>query len=422
MMNLYNAALLPLRGVAEVWARFQELTGARADEWGERLARTLPSVAPGGVWIHGSSVGEARLVGLIAGALRERRPTLGLVASAFTPTGRAALPNPPSVDACFFAPLDFRGPVARVLEALRPAALVLIETELWPNWLNESAHREVAVFVLNGRLSERRMNRYRRFAALYRPLFARVSAVGAQSAADAARFAELGVAAAAISVTGNIKYDLPSPADDPADLRTDLGLDPVRPVWVAGSTADGEDAMVVRAFERAREVRGDLLLVLAPRHPERCTEVARMLTARGHEPVRLSELAGRPVHPRGAVLLVDTLGMLSRLYRLATVAFVGGSLTPVGGHNVLEPVAVGVPVLFGPHTENVAEPAAELERAGAGRRVLDTQELGEAVRHLLEDEPARRRMILAGDAVLTANRGALGRSLDLLAPALRVAR
>lgn len=412
MLRLYNIVLLPLRAVSALCA-WSVRDPRRASEWAERRARSLPAVSAGGLWIHGASVGEVRIVRELARSIREQRPVLPLVISSTTRAGRALLPGPPLVDAAFFMPLDFPGTPARVLDAVRPAALVLVETELWPNLLHEASERRVPVVVVNGRLSPRRMSRYRRLLGLYRPLLEGLAKIGVQTEQEAQRFVELGARPQAITVTGNVKYDLPHPVSDASSLRLRFGLTRERPVLVAGSTGPGEEALVIDAFVAARREHPDLFLILAPRHPERGDEVEREAGSRG---VRLHRLSS--VDPGSAGggdgLLVDTLGELASLYGVGSVAFVGGSLVPVGGHNVLEPAAAAVPVVFGPHTDHVAGPAETLLRAGGGYRVRDAADLTRVVRELLADPSRRRRMTEAAAGVVRANAGALERSVDLV--------
>ena len=412
MLAVYNTILLPLRLFAPLWAVWAGLRPEAREECAERRLQRLPAPLPGSIWIHGSSVGEARIASALARGVRGRDPERPIAVSAHTRTGRAQLPAPPDVNTAFYLPLDFPGHASRLIEALRPSVLALIETELWPNLLHEIGRSELPAVVLNGRLAPERMARYRRLRALYEPMLQSLDGVGAQSAADAERFLELGVAPDRLRITGNVKYDLPLPAGSAEELRRCLGLEPDRPVFVAGSTGAGEEPGVLEAFVRARKGRSDLYLVIAPRHPPRVPEVATLLERSGLSYLRWSKLPDRP--PAHDVLLVDTVGQLGQLYRLARVAFVGGSLVPVGGHNLLEPAAVGAPVLYGPHTHHVEEMAETLAAAGAGRRVADPGELGELLSGLLQDGESRRRMAEAAEAVLAANRGAMDRSLDLL--------
>jgi 3-deoxy-D-manno-octulosonic-acid transferase len=362
------------------------------------------------VWIHGASVGEARIVREAARRLRQHHPRRPISVSAYTRSGRAQLPAPPEVDAAFFMPLDFPGYPSRVLRAVRPALLVLVETELWPNLLHEASALGVPVAVINGRLAPARIARYRGLGPLYRPLMAGLARVCAQSPEDAARFEELGVPRSALTVTGNLKYDLPMPEVDRARLRARLGLEPDRPVVVAGSTGPGEESLVLEAFVAARSRVSQLFLVLAPRHPERAAEIEREAGRHGvHLPRSSADWRGR-----ADGLLVDTLGELSALYAIASVAFVGGSLVPVGGHNVLEPAAHGVPVLFGPYTQNIREPAQAMLEAGAAERVEGAADLAERWVELARDPERRARAARAAARLLDSGRGAMERTLTTL--------
>jgi 3-deoxy-D-manno-octulosonic-acid transferase len=363
------------------------------------------------VWIHGASLGEARIVSALARALRGRRPELPLAVSAVSPTGRAQLPGAPDVDAAFFLPLDFAGLPTRILRAVAPGVLTLVETELWPNLLREAQARRVPVVLVNARLSAARMRWYRRLSGLYAPILRGVARVGARTAPDAERLAELGVPAKALSVTGNVKYDLPPPTGDRLSSRRELGVAADRPLWIAGSTRPGEERLILDAWLARRAETPDLLLVLAPRHAERFDEVERLVREAGIDPLRLSRGAGT----RSAdLLLIDRLGALGRAYLAADVAFVGGTLVDLGGHNLLEPAAAAVPVLFGPYTSNVQEEATELLAAGAAIRVRDAQELGRAVVGLVRDRERARAMGELGRRVVVAHRGALDRTIDLV--------
>lgn len=412
MLHLYNTLLWPLIPPLEFWSRRPRRDPASRREWAERMARRLPAVAPGAVWLHGASLGEARLIAGVVPALARVRPELGVVVSSTTVLGRAQLPQPPAVRAGFFAPLDLPGRPRRLLRALRPAVLALIETELWPNWLVAALAEQVPVVVLNGRLSERRMRRYRGLRRLYRPLLAELAGVGAQSQADADRFAELGVPPQVLRVTGNMKWDLEVSGPTAPEWRARLGLTDTHPIVAAGSTAPGEDGAILEAFALARRSHPDLLLVLAPRHLRRLEQVEHEARLAGWRVGRLSQATGvrQPID----VLLVDTVGDLASLYAVAQVAFVGGSLVPVGGHNLLEPASLGVPVLFGPHCSSVADVAQALEVDGGAQRVADAEQLGRAFSALLHADGARRLMGQRAAEVVEAHRGALDRSIALL--------
>jgi 3-deoxy-D-manno-octulosonic-acid transferase len=413
MKLLYDAALVPLRGASYLYGIWPRKTEEAALERDQRLGRRLPRVPAGALWIHGASVGEARIVGALARDARRRRPGLPVIASSVTRTGRAMLPGPPALDASFFLPLDFRGVQRATFSSIRPAAVVLVETEIWPNLLAEAAARGIPAALVNARLAPERLSRYRLLASLYGPALRHLAVVGAASDAEASRFAALGVPERSIVVTGNVKFDLPAPSASPEALRARFGLPPSRPVVVAGSTAAGEDALVLRAFMELRAARPDLFLVLAPRHPERVPAAIERASALGLSTHRLSSGDDRAA-AAASVLIVDTLGELSGLYALAAAAFVGGSLVPVGGHNLLEPVAAGSPVVFGPHVAHVAETAAALIAAGAGEQVEDAEALARALERLLADPAEGARRVQAGRSWLEGHRGALDRSVGLI--------
>lgn len=416
MLSLYNKVLLPARALLPLWAAWRG-RGAAQLEWDQRRARQLPEAPGDGIWLHGASVGEARIVSEVARELRDRDPTRGVAVSAMTPAGRALLPSPPDVDAAFFAPLDIPGFPSRVLATLKPACLALVETELWPNMIHETHKAGVPLVMVNGRLSPRRMSRYSRFRGLYTPLLNAMERIGAQSPADAKRFEQLGVASERITITGNIKYDLSIPPGDPAALLARLGLEPSRPIVVAGSTRQGEEAPVLDAFQHARQHCPELFLVLAPRRIARTASLVDDVRERGLDAGRLSEVDQGARPPRD-VLLIDSLGELQQLYKIGSVAFVGGTLAPIGGHNVLEPAAVGIPVLFGPHTQHVEEPARALLDHGAAWRVEDAAGLGERLAALLTDDAARGSAGRCALEVLDLHRGALAASVELIEAAL----
>jgi 3-deoxy-D-manno-octulosonic-acid transferase len=408
---LYNAALLPVRAASYVFGVWPRASAEAELERDQRLARRLPAVRPGGLWIHGASVGEARLIGALSREIRMRRPELAILASAVTPTGRAQLPAPPAIDAAFFLPLDFPSVQRRAFDVLSPSMVVVLETELWPNLLAEAERRRVPVAIVNGRLAPERLARYRRLSGLYAPLLGGLAALGVAGPEEAGRFVALGAPPEAIDVIGNLKFDLPEPAETPAELRKRFGISEDRTVVAAGSTGEGEDRLVLDAFAAARRDVPDLLLVLAPRHPDRFTSAAGEAERRGY---KLARVSFGPAAGDTDVLLVDTIGQLATLYVVASSAFVGGSLVPVGGHNLLEPLAAGVPVLFGPHTEHVAEIATALTVTGAGLRVENSAALGRAFADLARHPDERARRVALGRAFVEANRGAVRRAADLV--------
>ncbi len=292
---------------------------------------------------------------------------------------------------------------------------MLIETELWPNLIHETAAAEVPLALASARLAPERMTRYRRWSALYRPLLERFAFIGAQSEEDADRFESLGAPASAVQVTGNIKYDLRPPDIDRAALEQRLG-DLARPIWVAGSTRPGEEEILLEAFATLRRSFPDLLLILAPRHLRRVDEVVD-LASREWSVGTWSTLRGSGPEPRD-VVVVDTLGHLAALYGIASIAFVGGTLKPFGGHSPLEPAVAGVPVHVGPHSEHFEEPVRRLLAAGGARRVTDAVDLSATASVWLADDGLRDRAGEAARATIRRHAGALNRTFEAVAQLL----
>ncbi len=394
-----------------LWAK-DRATGKARPPLRARLGHGAPELPPGGLWIQAVSVGETEIARRLLKELALRSPGLPVLLTATTATGLALARKLEGggvrVHPC---PLDLARPVRRVLEAARPALLVLVETEIWPEMLHQAVSRGIPAAIVNARLSEGSFRRYRRVRALLQPLLAPVAAVLARSDADAERFAALGVPEDRITVTGNVKYDLePDPEPLPWGERLAAWAGQ-RPVLVAGSTMEGEEAMVLDALGGLPEELRPFL-VLAPRHPERFGEVAELIERRGIPLARRTALDEAPSAP-GAFLL-DAMGELARAYNGAAVAFIGGSLVPTGGHNPLEPAVWGVPVLSGPHVHNFREVYAEMTAAGAARIVPDPGRLGPMLRHWLEHPQEARAAGAAGRAVVEANRGATARTVERL--------
>lgn len=382
--------------------------------WGERLGRYRLPALEGSLWVHAVSVGEVQAAAPLIKALRARHPDRPVVVTTTTPTGSERV-KAAFGDAVFhvYLPYDLPGPVNRFLRRVRPAAAVIMETEVWPNLFAACARWGVSITLANARLSERSAAGYRRIAPLTREALAHVTTIAARGEADAERFRALGAPAERVKVVGNLKYDLEVPRDlaDRAEaLRRDWGEG--RPVWVAASTHEGEDGKVLEAFARVRRDHPDCLLVLVPRHPERFDTVAALCERNGLAVVRRTE--DRPVDPGIPVFLGDTLGELALFYAAADLAFIGGSLVPTGGHNMLEAAALGRAVVTGPHLFNFQEVSEHMLTAQALVRVEDADELGEAVARLLADSVERARMGEAGRALVAGNRGALERLVALI--------
>ncbi len=369
------------------------------------------------VWIHAVSVGEVLAARPLVPALRERLPGHRLFLSTTTMTGNAVAKRAVrGIDGLFYAPFDFPHPVRHALSVVNPSLLVLVETELWPNLIHEARRRGTRVAVVNGRISPRSLRRYLRARALVRRVLAEVDLFLMQGDAHAERIRAMGAPAERVRVTGNLKFDAVEPGRVPERLARMLqpAAPSPCPLWIAGSTVDGEEELVLSAFHRVRQRVPQARLLVAPRHPERFEAVAPLVEAAGFRCLRrtaLDPLAWQD----GEVMLLDTLGELSQLYALASVVFVGGSLVPSGGHNILEPAVAGKPVIVGPHMENFQEIADQFRAEQAMVQVGSADELAEQVASLLLDD--RRRLGLGERAreLVVRNRGAVDRSTDALA-------
>jgi 3-deoxy-D-manno-octulosonic-acid transferase len=365
-------------------------------------------------------VGEVGGAKPIAAEIKRRWPDIPVVVSVSTVAGRnLAQSILDDVPVAWF-PFDHPWSVRGFLRRLKPRALVLIETEIWPNAVRETRRAGAPVMVMNGRLSDKHFERNRRFRALFRPVAACISAVGAQNQEYAGRFAALGVEAAAIHVTGNTKFDGVITQVDRAEierLREENGFSPNRPVLLFGSTRPGDEALAARCWTVLRDEFPDLRLVGAPRHTARLAEAL----AQFHEPVlpRSEVKQGRrPAAER--VFVLDTVGELARFYALATISVIGGSFYPgVNGHNPLEPAGLGIPTVFGPYMRNFIDPARELLARRGAVQVASPEELLAVLRKLLADPSERSRVGAQGREAILANQGAIGRSLDVLDTVMR---
>ena len=412
--TLYRLALLlaaPLIPLRLLWRGRRER--GYVQHWNERLALG-PAPTAGALWIHAVSVGEMRAAQPLVAALRAAHPDAPLLLTCMTPTGRATAESLYGGFArIVYLPYDYAGSMRRFMRRVRPRVGVLMETELWPNLIHAAARADVPLVLANARLSARSAQGYARLRALTRACLERVALVAAQSEADAARLRSLG--AMTVYVTGNLKFDIAPPEaqlERGAAWKAKWGL---RPVLLAASTREGEEAPLLRAF--ADTAPAEVLLVLVPRHPQRFDEVAGLVEAAGLSYQRRSSDA--VLDPATRVLLGDSLGELFAYYAACDVAFVGGSLMPLGGQNLIESASVGRPVLVGPHTFNFEEATRLAVEAGAALRVGDAAALmGNALR-LLNDGSERARMGEAGLAFTARHRGAAARVEALIAPLIQ---
>lgn len=389
---------------------------AYAKRIAERFALSLPPLKPGGIWVHAVSVGESIAAAPMIRALMAQYPNLPITVTCMTPTGSERIQAlfGGSVQHCYL-PYDLPWAASRFIERVQPRLAVVMETELWPNHVHQCAKRGIPVVLANARLSERSARGYARFAGLTGPMLRELALIAVQTETEAQRFRDLGAAPERVQVTGSIKFDLhidPDSTTQAEHLRQRWYAND-RAVWIAASTHAGEDEIILAAHQQLLNEQPDTLLILVPRHPERFASVYALCQQHGLATARRS--LDEPVDNRVQVLLGDTMGELLRLYACADIAFVGGSLVPNGGHNLLEPAALGKPVLSGPHLFNFQDIAAQLREAGALLEVADASTLATQVLELWQNPEQRARMRAAGLHVLKANQGALNRLLGALA-------
>jgi 3-deoxy-D-manno-octulosonic-acid transferase len=371
------------------------------------------------IWIHAVSVGETLTARALIGELKARYPALKLFLSTTTMTGHEVARALADVDGVFYFPLDWGFTVRRTLDVVRPRLFVMMETEIWPTVLRECRERGIATMLANGRVSKRSFARYTLIRRFFRRVLDDVDRFCMQSEEAARRMVALGADPSRVVVTGSLKFDsLDWPGVGPHGQSRDrvlryFRLSPGRPVVIAASTLRGEDQAAFEAFRRVQARWPDALLVVAPRHPERFDEVTRQATEEGFRVVRRTNL---PVDqsPDADVVVLDTIGELARLYQIASVVFVGGSLVDAGGHNILEPAMFGKAIVFGPHMHNFAEISAEFLRGGAAVQVSSTRELGETFVALVGDGVRRASLGAAARAIVESNRGAKARTMAVV--------
>ncbi|HEX5481370.1 MAG TPA: 3-deoxy-D-manno-octulosonic acid transferase [Terriglobia bacterium] len=389
--------------------------------WRERLGflpASFQQAESGAIWIHAVSVGETLAIAGLVEGIQKRYPGRKIFMSHVTPTGREAGEKRfPELAGRFYLPLDWRGPVRRALHDLCPELLLIVETELWPNLLREAHRSGAKVVVVNARLSRRSLRGYRTFRFFMRRVFENIDFIFAQSAEDAQRFVEAGAPSERIAAAGNIKFDVPPPPHrDFTGLMKDALAGASRtPVFVAASTMPGEEELVLEAWNAIQRRHPRALMILAPRHPARFDEVARILQSQSGGFIRRTALAGTEIERQLAspgILLLDTIGELASIFELADVVFMGGTLVATGGHNPIEPAQWSKPILFGPHMENFRDIARIFLDAHAALRVKNSRDLGQEVVKLMAD--SARRQALGETARRTVDResGATRRTMD----------
>lgn len=418
LRGLYSAVLyllLPVTVYHLIWRGFRQR--AYLLRWHERYARygaAPPADADGHLWVHAVSVGEVNAAVPLINALLRHRPQRRVLVTTITPTGSERVKALWGERvAHVYLPYDLTGAVGRFLRHYRPQVALIVETELWPNLLFACRDHGVPAYLVNARLSERSLRGYRALRPLIGRALRTLRRVAAQSEGDAARFVRLGARDEQVAVFGNLKFDTRVDAGVDDFARALRSRNPGRPVWIAASTHPDEEALMLAIDRRLRAQRPDLLMLWAPRHPERFRPVTQLAIETGLQ-VATRTLTLLP-EIDDAVFVIDTLGELMLFYACADVAFVGGSLQPVGGHNLLEPAAVGAAIVTGPHLHNFSDIAEQLRQADAVRIGADVDAVGAELEALLDAPDERARMAAAGRRLVEQGRGALQRTMALIA-------
>jgi len=422
MSRFYDLLYLLAVGLGWPYLLYRRWTRGRSGVPLREYFGRVPSrpVSASCVWIHAVSLGEVNATRTLVEELRQRSPETIVVLSSTTRTGldRARTLYPRLIT--FRFPLDFSFVHRTLLDRVRPSVIVLMELEVWPNLIEVAAERHIPVLIANGRVTaERSMRRFNHplVRPLARRMFRQIAWVGAQDETYAERFIALGVPADRVAVTGSLKYDAADVSDHipgQDELAAEMGIDTRRPLWVCGSTGPGEEALLLEAYAQLREHTPELQLAIVPRKPERFDEVAALIVQRGFACLRRS--TGRPLVPPGVneprpVFLGDTLGELRKFYALATVVFVGRSLVPMGGSDVMEAAGLARPIIVGPYTDNFAEAVSLLRAEGGCRQISGPEALAGAVSDLLRHPERRERMGAAARAAIVSRRGATARTV-----------
>ena len=407
--------LVPITVYHLVWRGFRQ--NAYFQRWSERYAVYGGKTPMRTVWIHAVSVGEVNAAVPLINALRKKRPDLRLLITTITPTGSERVRGLWGHDVeHVYLPYDLPGAVNRFLAQYQPALGMIMETEIWPNLLFGCRDRRIPMLVMNARLSERSLRGYRVLAPLVGRAVRTLHTVAAQSEADGERFVRLGAIRSQVKVTGNLKFDVTVPHDLTLFKEACRARLAGRKVWIAASTHEEEEGPVFSIHRRLAEKFPGILLIWAPRHPERFRAVAVGAQSLGFK-VSTRSVAQWP-SATDDIFLLDSIGELTRFFAVADIAFLGGSLQPIGGHNLLEPAAAGVPTVTGPHLHNFTEIAKRLQDANAVIVAKDEAEVAQGLIEILSDAARSQRMSNAGLALIEEGKGALGRCMDLLDPLL----
>lgn len=411
------AALLSLPWWAIQMLRLGKYRSGLAERLGSVPAR-LNDAQPGSIWVHAVSVGEVLAVSQLIKDLQQQHPDRQIFVSTTTATGQALARQRFGENRVFFMPLDFGFAVRRYLNALKPQLIVIAETEFWPNLLHLARKRQSSVAIVNARISDRSFPRYRRFRWFFGRVLSEVDLFLTQTSDDAQRLREIGAPTERVRVSGNLKFDVRPNAQTEliAGLRAAIGND--SPIIVCGSTAEGEEGSVLTAFKAVQQQFPAAVMILAPRHPERFEKVAALISSEGFALQRRSQW--KPPQPirSGDIFLLDSVGELAAIYELADVAFVGGSLVPTGGHNILEPAQYGAAILVGPHTFNFREIVSLFEQ-GEAVKTVTAETLGTQLLSLLSHPDERQNMGRAAKDLFAKHAGATRRTLDALGPLLK---
>lgn len=427
MYILYSLLLGCVALISLPWWLFQmaRLGKYRAgfrERMGAVPARLQQAGSEGCIWIHAVSVGEVLAISRLVGELSSQYPERRVFVSTTTATGQGVARQRFGESRVFYMPLDFRFALRPYLATLQPSLLILAETEFWPNLLHLAKKTSVAVAVVNARISDRSFPRYKRFQWFFSRVLSNVDLFLAQTEDDARRLKAIGAPEGRVAVSGNLKFDIRLSAGSPlaASLRKAIAPDsPITasPVIVCGSTTEGEEELVLTAFREVLQRFPKTVMILAPRHPERFEKVAALIESSGLKLARRSAWQPGVTLMPGSIFLLDTVGELASVYELADVAFVGGSLMPLGGHNILEPAQHGVPVLTGPHTFNFRE-IVRLFEQGGGLRVVTAENLGATVIELLSNPEEQKKIGRRARELFTQNTGATEKTIAALQPLL----